>query len=110
MPGNPWLAIDTATPPALRARELRREWERFVGGDHVSGGRAPGAVSWRRPLDAGVDPAGSRLAPVAADRDETSARWELHPLRQAAPLILECLQSIADESVHLIVISDAAGM
>ena len=28
---NPWLAIDVATAPAQRAREVRRAWERFVG-------------------------------------------------------------------------------
>src|SRR4051794_800063 len=32
---NPWLAIDAATPPARRARELRSAWERFVSGDPV---------------------------------------------------------------------------
>ncbi len=29
---NPWLAIDVATAPVTRARELRRAWERFVVG------------------------------------------------------------------------------
>ncbi|MDX6714932.1 MAG: hypothetical protein QOH30_1490 [Baekduia sp.] len=110
MPGNPWLAIDAATPPARQARDLRRAWERFVGGDRVSGVRAPVADAWRRSLDAGVDPEGRRLAPAAADRGEASARWEVHPLRQAAPLILECLSSVAEQSGHLIAISDAAGV
>jgi signal transduction histidine kinase len=110
MPRNPWLAIDAGTPPALRARELRRQWEEFVSEGGVGGVRAPVADSWRRSLDAGVDPAGSRLAPVAADRDAASERWEAHPLGAAAPLIRECLASIADESEHLIVVSDAAGM
>ena len=110
MPRNPWLAIDAATPPALRARELRREWEQFVSGGRVNGVRAPVADSWRRSLDAGVDPAGSRLAPVAADRSEASERWEVHPLGEAAPLIHDCLASIADESDHLIVVSDAEGL
>ena len=110
MPRNPWLAIDAATPPALRARELRLAWEQFLSGGRATGVRAPVADSWRRSLDGGVDPSGSRLAPVAADRDETFARWELHPLRQMAPLIRECLASIAEESEHLIVVSDAAGV
>jgi signal transduction histidine kinase len=110
MPASPWLAIDAATPPALRARELRREWEQFVSGGAVNGVRAPVADSWRRSLDAGVDPAGSQLAPVAADRHDASERWEAHPLADAAPLIRHCLASIADESEHLIVVSDAAGM
>jgi signal transduction histidine kinase len=110
MSRNPWLAIDAATPPALRARELRRQWEQFLSGDGVSGVRAPVADSWRRSQEAGVDPSGGRLAPVAADRGEAFCRWEVHPLREAAPLIRDGLASIADESEHLIVVSDAAGV
>ena len=110
MPPNQWLAIDDATPPALHAREVRRDWERFVSSGLMNGVRAPVADSWRRSLDAGVDPSGSRLAPAMADRNETSTQWEAHPLRQAAPLIRECLGSIADASDHLIVVSDGAGV
>ncbi len=110
MPRNPWLAIDAATPPALRARELRREWEQFLTAGRVNGVRAPVADSWQRSLDAGVDPAGSRLAPVAAEHDEASELWEMHPLAAAAPLIRDCLASIAHASDHLIVVSDAAGV
>jgi signal transduction histidine kinase len=47
---------------------------------------------------------------VAAERDEAFARWEVHPLRDAAPLIRDCLAGVADESEHLIVVSDAAGV
>src|SRR5919108_673379 len=111
MPRNPWLAIDAGTPPDLRAREVRRDWERFVGAGVVDGLRAPVADSWRRSRDAGVTPAGrSWSAPVAAERDEALARWEGHPLRDAAPLIRDCLAGVADESEHLIVLSDAAGV
>src|SRR5882762_7117392 len=110
VPRNPWLAIDAATPPALRARELRREWEQFVSGGRANAVRDPVADSWQRSLDAGVDPSGSRLAPAAVDRDEAHARWEAHPLGQAAQLIRDCLAGIADESDHLMVVSDAAGV
>ncbi|MDX6490827.1 MAG: hypothetical protein QOD43_1072, partial [Gaiellaceae bacterium] len=110
VPRNPWLAIDAVTPPALRARELRRKWEQFVGGDSVQGVRAPVADSWQRSLEAGVDPSGSRLAPVAVDRDEALERWDLHPLGEAAQLIRDRLAGIADASDHLIVVSDAAGV
>jgi signal transduction histidine kinase len=89
---------------------MRREWEHFVGEGRVSEVRALVADSWQRSLDAGVDPSGRRLAPVAADRSEASARWEEHPLREAAALIRDCLASIADNSEHLIVVSDAAGV
>jgi signal transduction histidine kinase len=47
---------------------------------------------------------------VAVDRDEAFAQWEVHPLRDAAPLIKDCLVGVADEAEHLIVLSDAAGV
>ena len=115
---NPWLAIDVATAPTQRAREMRRAWERFVGDgwerfsgrDESSTVREPIAASWRRSAAAGVDPSGFRVAPVVADADETSARWEIHPLAVMAPLIRSCLAASADESRHLIVVSDANGV
>jgi hypothetical protein len=115
---NQWLAIDVATAPAHRAREMRRAWERFVGDgwERFSGVkesnvvREPIAASWRRSAAAGVDPSGFRVAPVVADADETSARWEIHPLAMMAPLIRSCLAASADESRHLIVVSDANGV
>jgi hypothetical protein len=115
---NPWLAIDVATAPAHRAREMRRAWERFIGDgwERFSGRgesslvREPIAASWRRSAAAGVDPSGFRVAPVVADADETSARWEVHPLAIMAPLIRSCLAASADESRHLIVVSDANGV
>ncbi len=107
-----------ATAPVQRARELRRAWERFIGGRYepASAGRDappvrdPIVASWRRSAAAGVDPSGERIAPVVADADETAARWEMHPLAAMAPLIRSCLAATADESRHLIVVSDAAGM
>ena len=114
---NPWLAIDVATAPVTRARELRRAWERFVVGSRSGEGdsrdtpvRGPIADSWRRSAAAGVDPSGLRIAPQVADADEASARWEIHPLAEMAPLIRSCLAATADESQHLIVVSDANGV
>jgi hypothetical protein len=115
---NQWLAIDVATAPAQRAREIRRAWERFVSGgwDTVATPnegrrlRDPIEASWRRSAAAGVDPSGTRGAPIVADADETTARWEIHPLAETAPLIRACLAASADESRHLIVVSDANGI
>jgi len=72
--------------------------------------RAPIVASWRRSAAAGVDPSGLRIAPVVADADETTARWKVHPLAEMAPLIRSCLAASADESRHLIVVSDANGV
>ena len=114
---NQWLAIDAATAPAQRAREVRRAWETFVGGGSADPARSdsgrlrdPIAASWRRSAAAGVDPCGQRMAPVVADADEATARWEIHPLAEMAPLIRACLAATADESNHLIVVSDANGL
>jgi hypothetical protein len=115
---NPWLAIDVATAPAQRAREVREAWELFVGAgwgltpahDHAPVIREPIVASWKRSAAAGVDPSGLRIAPVVADADEASARWEINPLAEMAPLIRSCLAATADESRHLIVVSDANGV
>jgi hypothetical protein len=37
MATDPWLAIDAAAPPALRARELRQAWEQFLSEGRVHG-------------------------------------------------------------------------
>jgi hypothetical protein len=110
MPANPWLAIDAATSPRKRARELKRLWEGFLGEGRLDAVRTPIADSWRRSHAAGVDPSPEHRAPVLADEDETSARWDVHPLAAALPLIEESLTAIADESAHLIVLSDADGL
>ena len=107
---NPWLAIDVATAPRERARELRRQWEQFVGAGAPTTVRAPIAQSWRRSAAAGVDPSGARVAPVVADDDEIAARWEVHPLAAMAPVISSCLGATADDSQHLIVVSDENGV
>ncbi|HEY4428259.1 MAG TPA: GAF domain-containing protein [Solirubrobacteraceae bacterium] len=110
MPHDSWLALDASTSPATRARELRQDWEHFVTEGRVNGVRGPVAASWRRSLDAGVDPAGGSLAPVAADRAEAIARWDVHPLSGVADLIRDRLETIAARSEHLIVVSDASGV
>jgi signal transduction histidine kinase len=107
---TPWLAIDAATPPLQRARELRRAWERFIAEGSLTAVRPPVADSWQRSRAAGVDPSAARPAPVLADNEEAVARWEVHPLAAAAPLVRDCLAGIAAESGHLIVITDADGM
>ena len=115
-PVNPWLAIDAATPPQARARDMRRSWERFLGdgvttdAPRAAGLRGPIVESWRRSQDAGVDPFVSRIAPLVADPVEVAARWEVHPLAAAVPLIRRCVGDVADESMQLIIVTDAAGM
>jgi signal transduction histidine kinase len=110
MPNNPWLAVDATTSPAMRARELRRTWDDFVGNGQLDSARVPIAESWQRSQAAGVDPSSSRAPTMLPDRDDVAMRWEAHPLEAAAPLVRQWLGAVADESDHVIVVSDAAGV
>lgn len=114
MGSNPWLAIDLATPPLQRARELHRAWEQFVDGADPAAAasllrRAPIAASWARSAAAGVRPVGESAAELLVDEDEAAARWAVHPLSSAVPLIRELLGDVAAASGHMIVVSDADG-
>ena len=88
-----WLAIDVATAPSRRARELRAAWEHYMehlGSDEEgldAGLRTAIVDSWRRSFAAGVAPTGPRLAPVVSEEDETEERWRAHPLHAAMPVI-----------------------
>jgi hypothetical protein len=107
---NQWLAIDGTTPLRSRARDLRQAWENYVGGGEAAAVRVPIARSWERSHAAGVDPFRDRVAPTVGDADEVAARWDAHPLAAAAPLILECLGTVADEAEDLIAVTDAEGV
>ena len=117
MSSNSWLAIDVGTAPTLRAQELRFAWERFVAGlghpsddDDPDDVREPIVDSWRRSVDAGVDPTATSSRRSSPTRRRPQQRWEEHPLARAAPLIRECLAAIADEAEHLVVVTDADGV
>ena len=110
-----WLAIDVATAPSRRARELRVAWEHYMehlGSDEEgldAGLRTPIVDSWRRSFAAGVAPTGPRLAPIVSEEDETEERWRAHPLHAAMPVIRECVTITAESGGYLVVITDADG-
>ncbi|MDQ6607087.1 MAG: transcriptional regulator [Actinomycetota bacterium] len=118
MPRSPWVAVDAATIPAKRARELRDAWEDFVSGRLQEDGddagtpevRSPIVDSWHRSRDAGVDPSGRQAAPSVVELQGARDLWGVHPLAGAAPLIIHCMAEAAVEADHLLVISDADGM
>ena len=106
---NPWLAIDVATSPAARAREVRRAWEGFLGGDSPPPDlRAPITESWQRCASAGLDATG-RPSLSMMSADEVEEMWAEHPLARLMPTLRELLAEIADEAQHLIVITDEHG-
>ncbi|WP_246199028.1 GAF domain-containing protein [Actinomadura syzygii] len=70
--------------------------------------RPPISESWRRSRDAGVD-VDVRAAPLVYDRDVIADARGAHPLDRHVPMLEELLRGVADETEHLMVITDDAG-
>jgi hypothetical protein len=64
--------------------------------------------SWRRSLAANVDPDSHPPTPVY-DPDELAEIRDRHPLTTVLPLLRSALVSIADEAVHVMIVTDAEG-
>jgi transcriptional regulator of acetoin/glycerol metabolism len=62
-----------------------------------SGVREAIAESWRRSLDAGLDPAGL-LAPTETDSSEALELWQEHPLGSLASVVLDQLRSTVEDT------------
>jgi hypothetical protein len=118
VPHSPWVAVDAATIPAKRARELRDAWEDFIDGRHQEESddagtpevRRPILDSWQRSRDAGVDPSGRQPAPSVVEHGPADELWDEHPLSSALPLIAHCMAEAAVEADHLLVVSGADGL
>jgi hypothetical protein len=106
---NPWVAIDAATSPAVRALELRRAWEGFLsGGSPPAALRAPITESWQRCASAGVDATQRPSLPVMG-ADEVRDIWADHPLGRLVPTLRALLADTAEEAGQLIVVTDDGG-
>ncbi|MCW2946554.1 MAG: putative phytochrome sensor protein [Actinoallomurus sp.] len=71
-------------------------------------GRPLISESWRRSLDAGVDPE-IRSAPLVFDADVIAGARESHPLGRHLPMLRDTLRGMTDATAHLMVITDAEG-
>ncbi|MGQ0840724.1 GAF domain-containing protein [Actinokineospora sp.] len=97
------------TDPVEYARLMQRVHEAVLSGDPAPA--APRAViseSWRRSLAGGVDPDANLPPVVYAEADLVEIR-RAHPLAQVLPLLRSTLVSIADEAMHLMIVTDADG-
>jgi GAF domain len=95
--------------PVARAHLLHEVFEAVHGGDappvHP---RSVVSASWERSLAAHVDP--DRHVPPAVLRDaELSDVRDAHPLNEVMPLLRSTLVSIADEAMHVMLVTDADG-
>lgn len=98
-----------AHDPAAHAHLLHQVFDAVLAGD-----RAPAAPrtlvseSWRRSLAARVDP-DRRTPPVVARDAELPDLRSAHPLNAVMPLLRSTLVSIADEAMHVMLVTDADG-
>lgn len=64
--------------------------------------------SWRRSLDAGIDP-DAPGAPLAFDPSYATDMLGPHPLRPLIPLLAHTLRAIAEEGEHIMILTDQEG-
>jgi hypothetical protein len=95
--------------PTVHARALAEVIEAVLSGS--PGHQAPRPVvsaSWQRSLAAHVDPE-RRTPPVVYAPDELADIRAAHPLSDCLPLLRSTLASIADEAMHVMLVTDAEG-
>ncbi|MBN6050570.1 GAF domain-containing protein [Nonomuraea sp. RK-328] len=66
------------------------------------------SASWRRSVEAGVDPEDGP-APLSLDLSHLGDVRDAHPLRPLLPLLTETLSRMADETRHIVVVTDRDG-
>lgn len=95
--------------PVARARALHEVYDAVLSG--VTGRASPRSLvfeSWRRSLAAHVNPDGHG-PPVTYRSGDLDGVRSAHPLGAVLPLLRSTLVSIADEAVHIMVVTDADG-
>ncbi|GAA4748658.1 GAF domain-containing protein [Modestobacter marinus] len=95
--------------PRGHARTLAETFDAVLGQDTVVHAPRPMiSASWARSLAAQIDPE-RRTPPVVHAPDELDDLRAAHPLNVVMPLLRSALVGIADETVHLVLVTDAAG-
>ena len=95
--------------PVAHARTLTTVFDAVLSGDADAPRPRPVvSASWQRSLAAHVDPE-RRSPPVVHRADDVPGIREAHPLNDVMPLLRGTLASIADEAMHVMLVTDAAG-
>ncbi|MDP9864021.1 MULTISPECIES: helix-turn-helix domain-containing protein [Streptosporangium] len=89
---------------------LRRLHEAGPGGERPGGGapRSLISASWRRSMDAGIDPE-TPSAPPAFGRQDIREVRAAHPMSALLPLVTGTLLETAEASAHILIVADADG-
>ncbi|MDN5858920.1 MAG: transcriptional regulator [Pseudonocardia sp.] len=92
------------------ARALSVTYDAVLAGDEAETTPRPlVSASWRRSLAAHIDPDRNVLPPVAIPERDVLDTREAHPLNAVMPLLRSTLVSIADEAMHVMLVTDAEG-
>lgn len=95
--------------PADRARVLAQVRDAVLSGSPAPAEPRPVvSASWQRSLDAHVDPDGGQPHHVYG-RQELDELRAIHPLEPVLPTLRRTLLGIADEAVHMMIVTDARG-
>lgn len=103
------MTTDGVFDPTAHAHRLQQVFEAVLAGDRVPGPpRTLVSESWQRSLAAHVDP-DRRTPPVVLGESEIPQLRAAHPLNAVMPLLRSTLVSIADEAMHVMLVTDADG-
>jgi len=98
-----------APDPVEHVHVLHDVFEAVMAGDEPRiAPRSLISASWERSLAAHVDP-DRRMPRAVHDDDEMSDLRAAHPLAEVMPLLRNTLVSIADEAMHVMLVTDADG-
>lgn len=109
--GSEGAGLDAAVwrDPMERAAVLARVRDAVLaGGSAEIAPRGVVSDSWRRSLAAHVDPEHGAPARVFDDRELDQMR-QSHPLAPVLPILRTTLLEIADEAMHVMIVTDAQG-
>jgi hypothetical protein len=105
-PATASSAMHLPSEPRQQAALLRRVHDAVLGGEKLPASpRSVISASWQRSLAAHVNPEDYR-PPVIYKPDEVADVRSAHPLHAVLPLLREMLVSIADESQHIVIVTD----
>jgi hypothetical protein len=101
--------VPDALDPVEHAHLLHKVFDAVLSGE--TGPAAPRSIvseSWQRSLAAHIDP-DRRTPPVVVRDAELPDLRGAHPLNEVMPLLRSTLVSIADEAMHIMLVTDADG-
>src|SRR4051812_23607245 len=113
-----WVAVEAGTDLLARARQIQRNWDRLLGegalapelpSQAMAGLRPMIVERWRREFTTGHEPV-DVLPSIEADPTEPRERWLEHPLGLLRHVLVEPLQTLAEESNSVVQVTDPSGL